>query len=81
MNKMKMKKQDNTLAWIIIAALIIFLFGGFGMTGFGYGGMMGNYGFSGMWIFGWLFMALIFVALILFIVWLIKQLQNPQRRI
>jgi len=44
--------------------------------------MMGNwnYGFGGMWIFGFLFMLLIVIALILFIVWLIKQIQEPNRR-
>ena len=34
-----------------------------------------NYG-SGMWWFGWIFMTLIIIALILFIVWLIKQIQK-----
>jgi uncharacterized membrane protein len=43
---------------------------------------MGNwgYGFGGMWIFGFLFMALILVALVLFILWLVKQLQNDNRK-
>jgi uncharacterized membrane protein len=47
------------------------------------GGMMGGtYGYGFMWIFGWVFMILIIVALILFIVWLIKQIQDdrPRRR-
>ncbi|PIO07347.1 hypothetical protein COU59_03405 [Candidatus Pacearchaeota archaeon CG10_big_fil_rev_8_21_14_0_10_34_12] len=70
-----MKKQDNTLTWIIIAVLAVLLFGGFGMMGFPFSGMMYGYGFSGMWIFGWMFMILILVALVLFITWLIKQLQ------
>ena len=69
-----MKKQDNTLTLIIIAISAVFLFGGFGMMGFPFG--TGVYGFSGMWIFGWLFMALIFTALVLFIVWIIKELQK-----
>jgi len=45
-------------------------------------GMMGNwgYGLGGMWIFGFLFMTLILVALILFIFWLIKQLQHDNRK-
>ena len=73
-----MKKQDNILTWIIIAVLAVLLFGGFGMMGFpfGFGGMMYGYGFSGMWIFGWLFMILILIALVLFITWLIKQLDK-----
>jgi len=42
--------------------------------------MMGNvvYG-TGMWgmgIFGWLFMILIIIALVLLIIWLIKQIQK-----
>ena len=33
--------------------------------------------FSFMWLFGWVFMILVIVTLILFIVWLIKQIQKP----
>ncbi len=77
-------KNNETITWILIAAaVIILLSNGFGMMGFGnygYRGMMGNYGFSGMWIFGWLFMTLIFVALVLLIVWLVKQLQKHNGR-
>ena len=69
--------EYNILIIIIVVILVLFLFSGFGMMGFG--GMMGNYSFSGMWIFGFLFMALILVALVLFIIWLIKQLQTPVR--
>ena len=66
-----MQETDNKTNWIIgIIALIVILFV-IGLSGNGYG-MMG----SGMWIFGWLFMSLIFIALILFIVWLIKQIQK-----
>ena len=43
------------------------------------GTMMGGWGYGGM-IFGWLFSVLILVALVLFIVWLIKQIQKPPRR-
>ena len=70
-----MKKQDNTLTWVIIAVLAVLLFGGFGMMGFPFGGMMGSYSY-GMFGFGWIFMVLIAVALVLFIVWLIKQIQR-----
>ena len=76
-------KDDNNLLIGIIIAVVVFLF--FGM--FGFGGMMGNsygmmggFGFGGMWIFGFLFMTLILVALILFILWLIKQLQNDNSK-
>lgn len=42
--------------------------------------MMGDYGY-GMGIFGWVFMLLFFVALVLLIIWLLKQVQeNPKRK-
>ena len=73
-------ENNNLLIGIVIAVAIFLVFGMFGfggMMGGGYG-MMGNlgYGFGGMWIFGSLFMILILVALVLFILWLIKQLQK-----
>ena len=71
-------KEKNTLTIAMVIILGFLLLGGFGMVGFaGMGGMMGtfNYGFGGMWIFGWLFMSLIVIALVLFIAWLIKQIQ------
>ena len=42
--------------------------------------MMGFYGYGFMWLFGWIFMILVLVALILLIAWLIKQIQKPRRR-
>jgi len=78
-----MKENNNLLIGIIIA-VVVFLFLGM----FGFGGMMGGsyvmmgnwgYGFGGMWIFGFLFMTLILVALILFILWLVKQLQEGKK--
>lgn len=39
-------------------------------------GTSGNYGVFGMGFFGWLFMTLILVALVLLIVWFIKQIQK-----
>jgi len=80
-----MKNDNNLITLIIVIAAVILLFGGFGMMGFGnygsYGGMMGNwgYGFGGMWIFGWLFMVLVSVALVLFIIWMVKQLQSNKK--
>ena len=73
-------KEDNSLLIVVIVLLVLLFFsGGIGMMGFGYGGMMtmmaGTFGL-GMMLFGWLFGVLIFVALILFIVWLIKQIQK-----
>ena len=74
-------KQDNSLIWIVVAVAAFLLIGSFGFGGAGYGmmGMMyGNYG-SGMMFFGWIFGVLILVALILFIMWLIKQIQSNKK--
>ena len=79
-----MKKNDNLLIGIIIAVVVFLLLGMFGFGGMMNGsyGMMGNwtYGFGWMWIFGSLFMTLILVALVLFIFWLIKQLQKNNNK-
>ena len=82
-------KNNETVLWIILGMAVLFVFsGGFGMMGFGsrgygYSGMMsmmyGSYG-SGMMFFGWIYSLLILAALILFIVWLVQQLQNPRRK-
>ena len=77
-----MKDNNNLLIGIIIAVAVFLLLGMFGfggMMGSGYG-MMGGFGFGSMWIFGFLFMTLILVALVLFILWLVKQLQNDNKR-
>ncbi len=78
-------KNENLLVWAGILVLVVFLFGGFwGMMGFrsggyGFGGMMnmmyGTYG-SGMMFFGWLYGILVLIALVLFIAWLVQQLQK-----
>jgi len=70
-------KNNETIIWIVIAIAIILIFSGFNMMGFG--SMMPRmfgYGFP----FGWIFMALVTAALVLLIIWLIKQIQNPRRR-
>ncbi len=46
-----------------------------GMMGDMYGMMSGTWGMGGSF-FGWIFMLLIVVALVLLIVWLIKQIQK-----
>ena len=77
----KMKDDNNLLIGIIITVAVFLFFGLFGfggMMGSGYG-MMGGFGLGSMWIFGFLFMTLILVALVLFILWLIKQLQNDKK--
>ncbi len=75
---MKNDTTKDVLIIVIIVMSILLLFSGFGMMGLPFG--MGSYGFGGMWFFGWLFMILFPVALILLIVWLIKQIQNPGGR-
>ena len=73
-------KTEETILIIVVVLAVIFLFNGFSGAGINQGGMMGMmsgaYGFNGMWIFGWLFMTLIIIVLVLFIVWLIKQIQK-----
>lgn len=48
---------------------------GCGFTGMG-SMMSGTYGFGGMWLFGWIFSILVLVALVLLIIWLVKQIQK-----
>lgn len=68
---------------VILALLLVMPWGG--MIGWNnnyrYGSMMGmmyNYGFSGMWIFGWLFMVVVLIAIVLLIIWLMQQIHKPQ---
>ncbi len=70
-----MKKNNNLLIGIIIA-VTAFLF--LGVFGFG-GRLNSSYGMMPMMGFGWIFMFLIFVVLILSIMWLIKQLQEDKK--
>ncbi len=75
-------KTENLV--LIVVLIIVGLFVISNLFGYGTGdynyGMMGNFfgGFGFMWLFGWLFMILILIALVLFIAWMVKQLQNPQ---
>lgn len=74
------KDKEQTLVWIVIGVVVLLFLTGSGMMGWGgYGGMTnmmsGNYG-SGMMFFSWLYGVLILIALVLFIVWLIKQVQK-----
>ncbi len=76
-------KNESLILTIVLIILAIFLLGGIfpGMMGYGrYGGMMPFYYpiYSSMWIFGWLFMILIIIALALFIFWLTKQFQDKK---
>ena len=80
-----MNKENNTALIVIVAVLLFVVMGSFSMMGFGgYGyGMMGGYygGFGGMWLFGWLFTGLIFIALILAIIWLVRQINSPEEKV
>jgi len=51
-----------------------------GYNCFGSWGMMGSFGEGPMMFFGLIFWVLLIAALVLFIAWLIKQLQSPKRR-
>ena len=44
-----------------------------------FGMMSGVYGYGGGFIFGWIFMILVAVALVLLIIWLVKQLTQPMQ--
>ena len=77
-------KNDTIVTAIVAAVAFIVILGALsfgGMMSFGgYNGMMGGYSCGGfMGIFGWLFMVLLVVALVFFILWLIKQLQGGKR--
>ncbi len=77
-------KDNNTLIIVIIVILAFLLFGGFGFGMMGWpwygGGMMSGYYGTGSWIFGWIFMILITIIMILGIVWLVKQIQKSDHR-
>ena len=81
-----MERNNETLIVIISVLILLILFSGFGMMGFGSFGMGtmmnwmfgSNFGF--MWIFGIIFWTIIFVALALFILWISRQLKNSRRR-
>lgn len=78
-------KNESLLMWILGLVVLLFLFSGFGMMGFGatygYGGMMnmmyGVYGL-GMMLFGWIYGILILFALVLLVVWLFKQVKKKK---
>ncbi|HLF54086.1 MAG TPA: hypothetical protein VI544_02810 [Candidatus Nanoarchaeia archaeon] len=78
-------EQIVLISAIVVITIAIFGFvSQSGTTNFDYGnygyGMMGNFfmGFGFMWMFGFLFMTLIIIALVLFIIWMAKQI-NKQK--
>jgi len=79
-------EKNETLILFILAIVLIFIFSGFGMMGFsgyGMGGMMQwmfGTGFGFMGIFMLIIPVLIIILFILAILWLVKQLQTPNRK-
>ena len=74
-----MKTEELVLVIVISMAILFLVSGFFGNwnSGSGMMGMMGGFGgFGFMWLFGWLFMTLITIALVLGIIWLTKQIQK-----
>jgi uncharacterized membrane protein len=78
-----MKKNNNFNSILIGIVGTIFLFGllmisgGFnGMMGYSGYGMMGYFGISP---FGVIMMTLVIIALVLFIIWIIKQIQEDKK--
>jgi protein-S-isoprenylcysteine O-methyltransferase Ste14 len=82
-----MTKQNNTVLIVVFVVLLVLVgFGGFGRLGM----MNSGYGFSGMcsmmggiWCywpsFGFVIQFLIVVALVLFIIWIVKLLQGERK--
>jgi len=82
-----MENKTNNTIWILVLIIVLVLvlfvapignnrWGGFcGMMGV-YSGSMMNYGFGMMGGLGWLYMAILFITLILFIIWIVKQLSK-----
>jgi protein-S-isoprenylcysteine O-methyltransferase Ste14 len=88
-----MKEGDILIIVAVLVLLMVFVFWGFGMMGFG--GMMHNYGISGVcstiggiwcywpsWIsfFAIITWTLVIIAFVLVIVWLTKKVSNPKNR-
>ncbi|MBI3622711.1 hypothetical protein HY212_01350 [Candidatus Pacearchaeota archaeon] len=78
-----MKKDNNALIIAIIVILAVLFFGGFGYGMMGYGNynwmwnMMSGYsGYGIYFILNWILNIAMIVAVILLIVWLIKQIQR-----
>ena len=78
------KKENNTLIIVFIAILAIFLIGGisgYGMMGFG-GCPMFGLGYSSTFgmipIFSSIISILITIAIVIFIIWLVKQIQEKK---
>jgi flagellar biogenesis protein FliO len=87
-----MKNDQTTVIIALIVILVLFFVGGFGMMGFGH--MMNGYGIRGMcstiggiWCYwpswagvtSFIVSLLTIVALILLIIWLYREINNPKK--
>ena len=73
-------KTSNVILTGVIVVIVLFLISLFSGRGYGMMGMMG-FGYNPfMALFGWVFMLLIIIALVLFIIWLINQLQQVSKK-
>ena len=70
-------KKEMMIGIIIAVVVLFFLFGGMGFGS--YSGMMstmyGSYGY-GMMFFGWIYGLLVIAALVLLVIWLVKQIKK-----
>ena len=75
-------ENKNILIIVIAVILLVFISSSLnnGTGGCGFSNMMYGSGFGGMWLFGWLFMALLLVLVVLGIIWLFKQVNQPAQR-
>lgn len=71
------QKRNEMLIAIILIVIVSFLFGSFGMMGFGnswMSGMMAGSWWGAGFIFGFLINLLIVIVFVLFILWLLKNM-------
>lgn len=73
-----MKGEKRILIIVLVLIVVLSLFGGFGIMGFGRG-MMGGY-YGGFYLFNEIINILIIVLVILGIYWLIKNINFDRRR-
>jgi protein-S-isoprenylcysteine O-methyltransferase Ste14 len=88
-----MRDDQTTIIVILVAIIVLFLLGGFGMMGFGH--MSGGYGISGMcstiggiwcywpsWVgvFYFIMGVLVMISLALLVILLFKRIQKPLKK-
>lgn len=70
-------KKISLMSFVLF--LVSFVSAHVGEDDYSHHSMMGGSWGWGMGFFGWIFMILVIVALVLFIIWLAKQIQEPKR--